>query len=53
MIEFKHLLCPVDFSETSIRALTKRFVVAWRHGGHRGGLRGARACGREVRAVAL
>lgn len=28
MIEFKHILCPVDFSETSIRALTYAAALA-------------------------
>jgi nucleotide-binding universal stress UspA family protein len=28
MVEFKHILCPIDFSETSIRALTYAAVLA-------------------------
>lgn len=27
MVEFKHILCPIDFSDTSIRALT--YAVAF------------------------
>ena len=28
MVEFTHILCPVDFSETSIRALTYATALA-------------------------